>query len=73
MSTNNPVDAIGGDNQLNRLSSDASDPGQDAAQAELQQAFQEGIAKFGMMMLQNAQNDIIESINDNTSNPDAPG
>jgi hypothetical protein len=73
MSSNTPVDAIGGDTQLNRLNSDEADPGQAAAQAELQQAFQEGVAKFGMMMLQSAQNDIIESINDNTSNPDAPG
>ncbi|WP_131115245.1 hypothetical protein [Lichenihabitans psoromatis] len=51
----------------------ATDPGSDQATADMQQAFAEGVVKFMGTVLQSTQADITEAINDNTSNPDAPG
>jgi hypothetical protein len=47
-------------------------PGGDDSSAELQQAFSDGVLKFMVTMLQSAQSDITDAINDTTSDPDDP-
>ena len=44
----------------------------DDPEGVLQQAFAQGVVQFMGIELQGIQSDIIEAINDNTSNPDAP-
>ncbi len=41
--------------------------------ADVQKAFQEGVLRFTLLMLQSAQEGVIEAINDKTSNPDGNG
>ena len=57
--------------QVNAAAS--TDPTSTSADADVQQAFAEGIVKFMGVMLQSAQADIPDAINDTTSTPDAPG
>lgn len=59
-----PVGAVGG--------AAAPDPTQDTSNATLQDAFAQGVVSFMGIMLQGVQSDIIDSINDTTSTPDAP-
>lgn len=49
-----------------------TDPSNDPAASQLQQAFSDGVVKFMGMELQSSENDTISAINDDTSNPDAP-
>jgi hypothetical protein len=42
-------------------------------QADVQEAFQMGLIKFMITMLQGAESDVVSAINDNTSDPDAVG
>ena len=48
------------------------DPSDDSSAAELQQAFSTGIVQFMGTVLQSSEGDLIDAINDNTSDPDAP-
>ena len=48
------------------------DPGAATQNAQVQQAFADGIAKFMGSMLMGMQSDIQEACNDTTSDPDAP-
>jgi hypothetical protein len=44
---------------------------QDPDNAQVEKAFQEGIANYMLSFVQSAESDVTESINDNTSDPDA--
>ena len=49
-----------------------ADPNASGADAQMQQAFAEGIARFMGTMLMSMESDIQEACNDTTSDPDAP-
>lgn len=59
-----PVGPVGGAGALDQT--------QDTSDADLKKAFAQGVVGFTGIMLQGVQSDIIDSINDTTSTPDAP-
>ncbi len=50
----------------------AADPSSDADSSKVQEAFSQGLVLFMGTLLQSAESEIVASINDNTSTPDAP-
>jgi hypothetical protein len=51
----------------------SSNPTDTGDQAQVEDAFQQGLLKFMLTMLQGAESDVISAINDDTSDPDAVG
>jgi hypothetical protein len=51
----------------------SGDPTDTDGQAEVQAAFQTGLLNFMLSVLQSSESDVIDAINDDTSDPDAVG